>query len=83
MLKPIRQSRSKSALYLIFVLLLLADASLPATNTWDNLADTWVATDALGRRVPTFPEVPAPRTDRTVGIFYFLWHGGACSGRAV
>lgn len=46
----------------------------------DPLADTWVATDALGRKVPTFPDVPAPRADRTVGIFYFLWHGAHIQG---
>ena len=46
----------------------------------DSFSDTWVATDALGRKVPTFPEVPAPRADRTVGIFYFLWHGAHVQG---
>jgi hypothetical protein len=46
----------------------------------DNFSDTWVATDALGRKVPTFPEVPPPRADRTVGIFYFLWHGAHVRG---
>lgn len=49
-------------------------------NSWDNFSDTWVATDALGRKVPTFPEAPAPRADRTVGIFYFLWHGAHVQG---
>jgi hypothetical protein len=46
----------------------------------DNESDTWVATDALGRKVPTFPEVPTPQADRTVGIFYFLWHGAHIQG---
>jgi len=58
----------------------IVHAGLIASNKWDNSSDTWVATDALGRRVPTFPEVPAPRTDRTVGIFYFLWHGAHIQG---
>ena len=43
-------------------------------------SDTWVATDALGRKVPVFPDVPAPRPDRTVGLFYFLWHGAHIQG---
>jgi len=34
----------------------------------------WPARDALGRRVPVEGEAPAPRRDRWVGIFYFLWH---------
>ena len=59
---------------------LISDAGQSATNTWDNFADTWVATDALGRKAPTFPEVTAPRSDRTVGIFYFLWHGAHVQG---
>ena len=38
-------------------------------------ADTWVATDALGRVMPTAEEAPL-KTDkpRTVGIFYITWH---------
>ena len=43
----------------------------PAPRDLD--ADTWVATDGLGRSLPMAPR--APRGDRFVGIFYFLWHG--------
>ncbi len=50
------------------------------TEAWDVASDTWVATDALGRRVPTYEEVGAPRADRTVGVFYFLWHGSHVQG---
>ena len=41
----------------------------------DLKADTWVASDALGRVMPTASESPL-RTDkpRTVGIFYITWH---------
>ena len=49
-------------------------------DAWDVASDTWVATDALGRRVPTHEEVGAPRADRTVGVFYFLWHGSHVQG---
>ena len=38
----------------------------------DVYADTWVATDALGRSLPGYAEVGPPRK-RQVGIFYFLW----------
>lgn len=37
--------------------------------------DTWVATDALGRTLPTAGAAPAPRPGKFVGVFYFLWHG--------
>lgn len=41
----------------------------------DLYADTWIASDALGRIMPTAAEVPL-KTDkpRTVGIFYITWH---------
>ncbi len=47
---------------------------------WDTFSDTWVATDALGRTMPTGAQVGAPRADRTVGMFYFLWHGAHIQG---
>lgn len=39
----------------------------------DLFSDTWVATDGLGRSLPTHNQVGGPRNDRSVGIFYFLW----------
>ncbi|MDI9385526.1 MAG: hypothetical protein QM518_14620 [Verrucomicrobiota bacterium] len=47
---------------------------------WDVFSDTWVATDDLGRVVPTAAEVGPPRADRTVGCFYFLWLGEHING---
>ena len=47
---------------------------------WDTMSDTWVATDALGRRVPSYEEVGPPRRGRYVGIFYFLWLGAHVNG---
>ncbi|WP_165245133.1 hypothetical protein [Paludisphaera soli] len=44
--------------------------------SWDVMADTWVATDGLGRVVPGSDEVGPPREGRTTGIFYFLWNEG-------
>jgi len=40
----------------------------------DVRADTWVATDALGRRVPGLGECGPVRKDKWVGIFYWTWH---------
>lgn len=34
---------------------------------------SWPAVDALGRKLPTPEETGPPRSDRFVGIFYFLW----------
>jgi hypothetical protein len=37
--------------------------------------DTWVGTDALGRTLPTAAQTRPARSDRFVGIFYFLTQG--------
>ena len=34
----------------------------------------WPATDGLHRSLPMAGAVPAPRPERFVGMFYFLWH---------
>jgi hypothetical protein len=38
-------------------------------------SDTWVATDSLGRTVPTSTSVGPERVDRFVGMYYYIWHG--------
>ena len=42
----------------------------------DLYSDTWVATDALGRTMPTHEQVGDPKTDHPyiIGIFYITWH---------
>jgi hypothetical protein len=54
---------------------IIAPASDSPTAKWDTYSDTWVATDALNRQLPAHGEVGAPRNDRFVGLFFFLWHG--------
>ena len=39
----------------------------------DLYADTWVATDNLGRSLPVGGEVRAPRAGKTAAMFYYLW----------
>ena len=72
---------------IIFILFLSCFEFLYAQNSPQNRAfgDTWVATDALGRKLPTYKEVGPPRTDTYVGIFYFLWQGtpGGGGGTAI
>lgn len=41
----------------------------------DTLSDTWAAVDAQGRELPCAGQAPAARTNRFVGVFYYLWHG--------
>ncbi len=80
MIKLMRRHRLMTPSWSLLITLLLTRVGLSAAPEWDNQADTWVATDALARKVPTFPGVPAARADRMVGIFYFLWHGTHIQG---
>ena len=42
----------------------------------DLYSDTWVASDALGRTMPSYEEVGPVKDDkrRVSGIFYITWH---------
>ncbi|MCQ6559271.1 LamG-like jellyroll fold domain-containing protein [Paenibacillus mendelii] len=42
---------------------------IPITNA------NWSATDALGRKLPTYEEVGPTREGKYVGVFYYIWHG--------
>jgi hypothetical protein len=41
---------------------------------WDLFSDSWVATDALGRRLPGLAECGPVREGKFVGMFYWTWH---------
>ncbi|MHB9011267.1 MAG: T9SS type A sorting domain-containing protein [Ignavibacteriaceae bacterium] len=51
-------------------------SSLYAQNSKQNITygNDWVATDALGRNLPTYEEVGPTKPDKYVGVFYFFWH---------
>jgi len=40
----------------------------------DLMEDTWVAADTLSRSLPGLAECGSPRTNRPIGLFYYLWH---------
>ena len=39
-----------------------------------NYGNSHPATDALGRRLPSYDEVGSPRKGKYVGLFYWTWH---------
>ena len=43
-------------------------------NTRNAYPDTWVATDGLGRTLPTNAETGDVRDGKHVGLFYWSWH---------
>ena len=52
--------------------------TLPVLAQQDLMQDTWVATDAIGRHMPTAKEIgPRPEKRRFVGMFYVTWHSSA------
>lgn len=54
------------------------DKTAPITSPQlvsSSMADTWPAVDALGRHLPLAAAHDSIRSDRYVGIFYFIWHG--------
>jgi hypothetical protein len=53
----------------------LGAAAHAQSRAADVCADTWTATDALGRTLIGYEEAGPPRSGRFVGIFYFLWLG--------
>lgn len=42
----------------------------------DAMPDTWVATDALGRTLPTNAETGDRREGKYIGLFFWTWHCG-------
>ncbi len=75
-----RRPRSLPARVLLVGCALATHACAASGSHGDLYPDTWVATDGLGRPVLTHADVGPPRADRTVGIFYFLWHGAHIQG---
>ncbi len=49
----------------------------------ENPGVPWPAVDGLGRELPLTDETNAPKPDRFVGIFYFLWNGAHNHGGGI
>jgi hypothetical protein len=62
-------------MFLSFVGSVFTQQTEAIKNTIRNLrVDDWVATDALGRKLPTYEECGPVKQDRYVGMFYFMTH---------
>ena len=55
------------------VLLLFVFRLSTADPVFTTKPDTWAATDALARVLPTYDQVGDLKPDKFIGIFYFLW----------
>lgn len=56
------------------LLLITPTFVVSAQEQLTNYTATLPATDALGRKLPTYEEVGAEKKDRFVGMFYWTWH---------
>lgn len=61
-------------LYLILPLILVVCLTAPAQDHRDTMSDTWIATDELNRQTPGKATTGQPRSGKTVGLFYYMWH---------
>ncbi len=63
--------------FVIALALLCTVAYCAAQGVRDIYSDTWVGTDALGRKMPGIADAGQVKNDqrRVVGIFYITWHG--------
>jgi len=57
------------------LVLVAAPAQTQTLSAHALTPESWVATDALGRTLPTAGTAPTTRPGKYVGVFYFLWHG--------
>lgn len=84
--KPARIKSRKALQVCCFALFfLLVSSALQAQETQKQIqarqlisssgAESWLATDALERSLPTAEEAGALRKDKFVGMFYFIWQG--------
>lgn len=72
-------SRKFYLLWLALSLSMAATAQESEKYYRDIYPDTWVATDDVGRVMPTAAEAPLKSDkERTVGIFYVTWHTQNC-----
>lgn len=48
---------------------------VPDSEIIEDYSSTWTATDMLGRKLPDHSVAGDLKNDRSVGIFYWSWHG--------
>ncbi|MCL2743380.1 MAG: hypothetical protein FWE67_05980 [Planctomycetaceae bacterium] len=61
--------------FILLAFLVFSAETLLVAENWDVQSDTWVATDKLGRTLPTFEQTGPPKKNKIVAMFYFLWNG--------
>jgi len=67
----------KTGLLFCLSLFLFMPGNGHCQNSTQNISnsDQWVATDSLGRTLPTYAECGGYKPNKYVGVFYWFWHG--------
>ena len=68
---------------LIFVMTFVMATAIISSYARDVMSDTWVGQDELGRSFGTQAEVGAPKSDKTVCMFYYIWHSKSLAGKTL
>ena len=66
----------RSALGATLLVTVLSAPARAADAPRDLYADTWVATDNLGRTLPVGGQVRAPQPQKIAAMFYYIWQQG-------
>ncbi len=53
----------------------VAQEAKQLNKVWDTFSDCWTATDSLGRPVADHAITGDVRPEKTVALFYYIWHG--------
>lgn len=63
---------------LVAILFLLLELNCFSQNSpcFPIINSNWIATDALGRRLPEYKQTGSAKNDKWFGLFYSIWHGG-------
>lgn len=67
----------KKSIFILYAVIMMCSIVCAQQDTTliRNIADNWVATDALGRELPCYAEVGPRRNDKFIGMFYYIWQG--------
>ena len=73
-IKMINISMKKIIFSIVFVLLTSPFVFSQNSPQLHAFSDNWVTTDGAGRTLPKFNEAGPYRSDKYIGVFYWLWH---------
>ncbi|MES2733495.1 MAG: carbohydrate-binding protein [Bacteroidota bacterium] len=73
-MKKVTPPIKKTLIHFKLLLALFLTPALLQAQSWDTYSDTWVGTDGLGRTLPDNSQVGNPKANKTLAMFYYIWH---------